>query len=117
MNITGKQILIIDDDFMSEVIKNALISEGHDVRIAYTGHVGLAMFAQEPCDVVFVGHQLPDRPGSTVAKEIRERVRDQVVVMTVPSRPTQPLPDVSQVIVKPFTLEDFRDAVRDLDTR
>ena len=66
-------ILCIDDDEISlRVRKLLLASVGLNVLTAHSGEDGLALFKQEPIDLVIAGHFLTDKTGTEIAKEMKD---------------------------------------------
>jgi len=65
------RVLIVDDSPMVRNVLAAMVKRlGHD---AVTVASAAEALAAEACDLVFLDHSLPDRPGSEVARELRER--------------------------------------------
>jgi DNA-binding response OmpR family regulator len=65
------RVLVVDDSSMVRDVLRAMIERlGHDVVLAANAAEGLAA---ERCDLVLLDQQLPDRPGSDVAHDMRAR--------------------------------------------
>ena len=56
-------LLVDDDDLFREMLSEALTSEGFEVREASEGHRGIALYAQQPTDVVITDVVMPDKEG------------------------------------------------------
>src|SRR5207245_10108525 len=60
-------ILIIDDDAPVRVLLCRILEEdGHMVREAANGQMGLTMYCQEPADLVITDILMPERDGMEV---------------------------------------------------
>jgi signal transduction histidine kinase/ActR/RegA family two-component response regulator len=67
-----RRVVIIDDnDDIREMVRTALLLDGHDVRDARDGAGGLALAAQYKPDVIYVDIGLPDIDGYEVARRLR----------------------------------------------
>jgi CheY-like chemotaxis protein len=65
------RVLVVDDSSMVREVLGAMIERlGHDPVLAANAAEALAA---EPCDLVLLDEQLPDRPGSEVAHDMRAR--------------------------------------------
>ena len=81
--MTGS-ILVVDDDRVNRMLlAKALELEGHDVRLAEDGTVGLELLAAERADVVLLDVVMPGLDGMTVLQRMREddALRDVPVIM------------------------------------
>jgi len=77
-------ILIVDDEeAICFAFRRHFEPLGFRVRVAPTGAAGLAAYASEPADVVFLDVRLPDADGLDILARLRERDPDaRVVVIT-----------------------------------
>lgn len=74
-------ILCIEDDpGVSELIKEILTGEGHEVTVASTGTEGLAAIRDQP-DLVLCDIDMPDLTGFDILREIR---RDGLLPLSTP---------------------------------
>jgi PAS domain S-box-containing protein len=64
-------LLIEDNDDVGQLLVNALTSRGHTVRLARTGHDGVAMAREMRPEVVVCDLGLPDMDGHDVARAMR----------------------------------------------
>ncbi|MBA3439689.1 MAG: response regulator [Pyrinomonadaceae bacterium] len=68
------RILVVDDeDFIRELLRDILEPKGYEVTAAATGSEGLALFDAETFDAVFTDIGLPGMSGWELARAIRER--------------------------------------------
>ena len=107
-------ILVIDDE---EVIRDsctqALVKEGHIVKSAENGDLGLKLFRELQPDLVLVDLKMPGKSGMEVLEEI-ESIDPNVVKIvitgyaTVPSAVEAMKRGAYDFISKPFTPEEIR---------
>ena len=75
-------ILVIEDDRgIALGVRLNLRKDGHEVRIAHDGEVGLQMALQRDVDLVVLDVMLPGRNGYEVLKEMRRRGSTVAVLM------------------------------------
>ncbi|CAG0996849.1 partial Transcriptional regulatory protein WalR, partial [Anaerolineae bacterium] len=85
--MTSQPILIIDDDpDMREVVRQALISEGHAVIEAAAGWEGLQAWEQYDPQLIILDSILPLMSGLQVLEQIRQKDETPVVMLTSKSR-------------------------------
>jgi two-component system KDP operon response regulator KdpE len=76
--------LVIDDEpQIRRLLRVTLEANGYRVIDAATGQDGLAQAAQRMPDVILLDLGLPDLPGSTVLKRIREWSRVPIIILSV----------------------------------
>jgi CheY-like chemotaxis protein len=76
------RVLVVDDErFFREAIRELLEGEGHPVALAATGADALEAAADPAVGVVVLDIQLPDRSGLEVLRALRERRPELRVVM------------------------------------
>jgi DNA-binding response OmpR family regulator len=78
------KILVIDDEeFIGDCIKDYIGKRGYEVVVALTGQEGLNAYVKEKPDLVILDLGLPDINGLVVLKEIKEKMPAlKVMVMT-----------------------------------
>lgn len=77
------KILIIDDDpHISEALRLYLEKEGHEIRNAYNGTGGVAMFKSIDPDLVLLDIMMPGKDGWQVCREIREISSKPIIMLT-----------------------------------
>ena len=78
-----EKILVVEDDAdIQEVLKNYLMAEGYEVRLAEDGVEGLAAFQSWGPDLVLLDVMLPDIDGFEVLQKIREKYNFPVIMLT-----------------------------------
>jgi len=81
--MTRKRVLVIEDERpIAEPLADALRREGFDVQVAETAAAGLAAFSERPPDLVLLDVMLPDGDGREVLREIRQRSRTPVLMVS-----------------------------------
>jgi adenylate cyclase len=66
------RILIADDDTVSrKLLHRLLVQDGHEVRAAANGREALALFAEEPSDVVLLDIVMPEMDGISVLERLK----------------------------------------------
>lgn len=66
------RILVVEDDpTIAQHLERALLAQGHEVRLAATGHAGREEAATRPPDLVLLDLGLPDMDGVELCRELR----------------------------------------------
>jgi two-component system response regulator CpxR len=82
----ARQILLIDDDRgMAEMLAEYLGPEGFAVHLAYTANTGIVRLQEGGLVLVILDVMLPDRDGFSVLREIRQKSRIPVIMLTTRS--------------------------------
>ena len=77
------KILVIDDDpHISEAIKLYLENDGYEIKNAYDGAEGVAMFKMHSPDLVLLDIMMPKKDGWQVCREIREVSSKPIIMLT-----------------------------------
>ena len=116
MSMSGRILIIEDDETLRVTVQNFLAKLGFAVRSAETGEAGLALAAQHGADLALVDLQLPGMSGLDVISRLAESGEDMVMVMMTA------YPEVRTAVAalksgaydyinKPFDLEDLRGLV------
>ncbi|MDJ0624286.1 MAG: response regulator [Desulfocapsaceae bacterium] len=118
-----KKILIIDDEeLILQLLQKMLEEEGHQVRVALNGEVGLEMFKHEPADLVITDMVMPVKDGLKTILELRE-IDEEVPVIAISGGGTiakeRYLAIASHLdnvvtVAKPLSRADILNAVREL---
>ena len=106
------KILIIDDDSsICELIRMYLEKEGCEVRIARDGVEGVSAFRMYEPDVVLLDVMLPKKDGWQVCREIRERFRGPLLIISAKSDTIDKVLGLElgadDYLVKPFDLKEL----------
>jgi CheY-like chemotaxis protein len=114
---TPRRILVVDDEpFVCDALKMMLAFDGHEVHTAANGVDALAIYDQQPFDLVITDFEMPKMKGDRLAAEIKARNPRQPVVMITAHADMleasgNPLSGVDFILGKPFFLEDVRKAI------
>ena len=75
-------LVIEDDEFFQNFLELVLSGEGHEVRIAEDGDVGLEAAAAEPPDLILCDMSMPKMTGFEVIRELKkmDSVKDIPVI-------------------------------------
>ncbi len=76
-------LLVVDDDLeLCEVLKRYLETEDFQVSFAHTGDAGTKAGIEGNFELIVLDVMLPDKKGFNVLKDIRQRVRTPVLMLT-----------------------------------
>jgi DNA-binding NtrC family response regulator len=111
-------VLIVDDEVMiREMLARILKREEYDVREAPDADAALDILSTTPIGVVLCDRTLPGRDGDWLIEQLRKQFPDTAIILATgdPSVPPSVSLQTGVVgyIVKPFTAQTVRDAVRD----
>ncbi|MGE0591227.1 MAG: ATP-binding protein [Vicinamibacterales bacterium] len=117
----AERILLVDDEpAIRELLRQSLQSQGYQLVLASSGGEAIDLCQDEGqrVDLLVTDLHLPDIQGSDVATRIRAQRPDlQVIFISGAAEPT-PGMGAAPVLTKPFSIADFRRAVRSaLDAR
>jgi DNA-binding response OmpR family regulator len=103
-----RRLLLIDDDRdMAEMLAEYLSPEGFTVHLAFTAGDGLDRIREGGIVLVILDVMLPDRDGFSILREIRQRSRIPIIMLTtraaVADRVTGLEAGADDYIPKPFT--------------
>lgn len=117
------RILVIDDNlYVRDVLRQALERFGYDVLEAPDGEVGVRLYQEEPTDLVITGIIMPEKNGIEVIKELRREFADVKIIAMSGSGYLEPDGHLflakkfgaQRTFVKPFRLNQILEAVKDL---
>ena len=78
---TTKRILVIDDEPSAlDVLQKILEGEGYEVLVAANGLDGVALFRQQPCDLVITDMVMPVKDGLQTILELRDEAPDLPII-------------------------------------
>ncbi|OQW31505.1 MAG: histidine kinase [Nitrospira sp. SG-bin1] len=112
-------ILIVDDDAaIRTLLRTILEADGHHIREAENGQIGLALYREAPTDLVITDILMPERDGMEVTLALTQEFLDAKVIAITGATGDQNFLNVAKlfgarrVIPKPFTPDVIRRAVR-----
>jgi DNA-binding response OmpR family regulator len=104
-------LFVSHDGDLRAVASRVLARGGFDVKVgAHGGHALLACVERGGFDVLVIEHQLPEGPGSVVAKRLRRHCRDLHIIRMCDRESAAP--GIGSAVVRPFTADDLIDAVQ-----
>jgi len=106
-------ILVVDDEkVLGESIKDALASEGYEVKIASNGQIGFDLISSEPFDLIILDVMMPEINGIDLCKKVREmNVLTPILFLTVNNDPEDRILGLEaggdDYLGKPFHLKEL----------
>ena len=106
-------ILVVDDEkVLGESIKDALASEGYQVKIASNGQIGFDLISTEPFDLIILDVMMPEINGIDLCKKVREmNVLTPILFLTVNNDPEDRILGLEaggdDYLGKPFHLKEL----------
>src|ERR1039457_7560034 len=84
------RILVVDDEpQITRVLRTSLQSNGHEVTVARDGAEALAQFLKAEPELVITDLAMPGMDGIELTREIRERAKVPVIVLSVRNQDAQ----------------------------
>ena len=114
-------VLVVDDeDFVRELLRDILEGEHCDVCVAENGSAALSLFREMEFDAVFTDVGMPGMSGWELAREIRQiNQRIPIAVITgwgeAVGSHEQKAAGVNWVVAKPFTADRIAELVREVN--
>jgi len=109
----AKRVLVVeDDDDIRSTLAELLESEGYEVTSAADGRQGLARALERPPDLILLDLMMPVMNGWEFREEQKRDPSIAGVPVVVVSAVSRASIDASEVIAKPFSIDDVLDAVQ-----
>ena len=114
------RVLVVDDeDYVRELLRDILDSLGHQVVEAEDGFKALELFDSQTFDAVFTDIGMPGMSGWDLARSIRERNGEiPLAILTgwgeAVSSDEQKAAKVNWIISKPFLIERIAEIVKEI---
>ena len=112
-------ILVIDDHAsVRTLLRSILEADGHQVREADNGEMGLRLYRDKPADLVITDIMMPGRDGMDVTLALTQEFLDARVIAITGGTGDQNFLNVAKlfgarrILQKPFGMDDLRQAVR-----
>jgi len=117
-NLENKKILVVEDDEMSYLYLNQLFSltrgevwrakSGREALECYNTHKGF--------DLIIMDIQLPDSDGTEITRAIRDQDKIIPIIAQTAGKSSNDIENAleagcSSVLTKPFSMEEFFDAI------
>lgn len=113
------RVLVLDDDrAFTEMLRAALVEEGHWVLSATDGRAGLDLAHSSSPDVILLDVLMPKMDGPSFATEYARLPGPHAPIVVVSgASPTAVarVPNAAAVLAKPFELEELMGVLRELD--
>jgi two-component system cell cycle sensor histidine kinase/response regulator CckA len=112
----GNVLIVDDEEFIRDIVKECLTSTGHNVITAESGEEALGLMKKNHFDIMFLDFSMPSKDGLELLREIRAIDRNANVVI-ISARPEEQLPgELSDegsynIIKKPFSVDQIQNAV------
>lgn len=119
----ARRILVVDDEaLVCDSIKRILEHDQHKVETATSGKEALVAFQRGRFDLIITDYEMPVMKGDKLAAAIKAQAPKQPIIMITAYAESLRLAGefplaVDLVISKPFDIEEFRKAVRQLATK
>ena len=110
----GKRILLADDEpAVRYAIRLLLRLDKHVVSEARNGYEALALYSENPFDLVITDLEMPGMKGNELAARIKALAPGQRILMLTayPEKLGDSRNPVDALLNKPFTFADLRDTI------
>ena len=119
------RVLIVEDhhdsaDSLARLVRLA----GHEVEVAYSGHIGLLMAERRPPDVVLLDIGLPRLDGYRIAEELRscDQTKDALIIAVTGYSNSDDIQRSKEAgfdlhLVKPISTEELLSVMRKRGSR
>jgi signal transduction histidine kinase/ActR/RegA family two-component response regulator len=121
--IASVRVLVVDDEpYVRELLRDILVSLGHEVAEAEDGFKALELIDSQTFDAVFTDVGMPGMSGWELAKSIRERNSDMPMAILTGwgeafSSDEQEAAMVDWIVAKPFLMERIVEIVKEISER
>ncbi len=111
-------VLIIDDEvYLGETLKDLLEDEGYTIALATNGEKGFKYLFENPCNAVIIDIVLPDMSGMDILKIIKEKHIDCIPIMltayaTLETSIKALNEGAYAYIIKPYKIEEVKTTIR-----
>ncbi len=117
-----KILLVEDEVVVTQFIQKGIEAEGYDLRVAYDGLRGRAVFDQQPFDVVILDVNLPGLNGFELCRYVKQHSPRQPVLLLTALDGMQDKEDgfgagADDYLVKPFEFRELLLRIRALARR
>lgn len=107
------RVLVVDDEpSVLESVSQILQIDRHVITTAVDAEDALVKFGSTEFDLALVDLRLPGMQGDELAREMNRRRAGVPVVLMAGMPITKPLPGTALVLQKPFSVDELRDAIR-----
>ena len=115
-------LVIEDDESVSQMLRDVVQKEGHEVSVAPDGLVGLEVFQRRPADLIIVDILMPNKDGFEIIMELRKEYPDLKILAisgggkygTFKYLDYAKSFGAQRTLAKPFDIEILLETIRDL---
>jgi DNA-binding response OmpR family regulator len=105
-------VMLVEDEVdMSNLIRDHLVAEGHEVEQAFDGHTALAIAQQRSPDLVILDWMLPDLDGLAVCRRLREEHLMPIIMLTARTEEVDRVLGLEvgadDYVAKPFSMREL----------
>jgi DNA-binding response OmpR family regulator len=110
-------VLVVEDEVdLSQVMRDRLVADGHEVVIALDGEAALSAVEKRVPDVVLLDWMLPDMDGLAVCRKLRQQHLMPIIMVTARGDEVDRVLGLEvgadDYLVKPFSLRELLARVR-----
>ena len=110
-------VLVVEDEVdLSQVMRDRLVADGHEVAVAHDGGEALNAVARRVPDVVLLDWMLPDMDGLAVCRKLRQQHLMPIIMVTARGDEVDRVLGLEvgadDYLVKPFSLRELLARVR-----
>jgi DNA-binding response OmpR family regulator len=110
-------VLIVEDEVdLSQVMRDRLVADGHEVVVAHTGAAAMAEVTKRVPDVILLDWMLPDMDGLAVCRRLREQHLMPIIMVTARGDEVDRVLGLEvgadDYLVKPFSIRELLARVR-----
>jgi DNA-binding response OmpR family regulator len=110
-------VLVVEDEVdLSQVMRDRLVADGHEVAVAHTGEAAMGMVQRRAPDVVLLDWMLPDMDGLAVCRRLRQHHLMPIIMVTARGDEVDRVLGLEvgadDYLVKPFSLRELLARVR-----
>jgi DNA-binding response OmpR family regulator len=110
-------VLVVEDEVdLSEVMRDRLVADGHDVVVTHTGAAAMSEVVKRVPDVVVLDWMLPDMDGLAVCRRLRQQHLMPIIMVTARGDEVDRVLGLEvgadDYLVKPFSLRELLARVR-----
>ena len=110
-------VLVVEDEVdLSEVLRDRLVADGHDVLVEHSGSGAISAVARRVPDVVLLDWMLPDMDGLAVCRRLRQQHVMPIIMVTARGDEVDRVLGLEvgadDYLVKPFSMRELLARVR-----
>jgi DNA-binding response OmpR family regulator len=110
-------VLVVEDEVdLSQVIRDRLVADGHEVVVAHTGGAAMTAVLRRVPDVVLLDWMLPDMDGLAVCRKLRQQHLMPIIMVTARGDEVDRVLGLEvgadDYLVKPFSIRELLARVR-----